>query len=169
MGYIRDDGLSVVVGPSDCMLSAGTWTDTVASGVWSKRRTAAGASFYLGFMAKLLQHESSQRGSYITSVDLYYKVGTAALTSLAATIYLGTFPADGAVFADPVSQAFSYDAGHDTAGERVTVDEHSMTLTITTPFWVANDELVIVQLAVVAAAGSVFDWYGARFDFTLRL
>lgn len=169
MGYIRDDGLVQVVGPADSLVSAGTWTDTLVSGIWSRQRTAGAGAFYLAFMARLLQNSTSQRGSYVTSVDLYWKVGTAALTSLAATIYLVTLPADGAAFGAPASQAFSYDTGHDAAGERVTVDEHKMTLTLTTPIWVAEDELLQVELAVNPAAGSVVDWYGAVWHYTLRL
>ena len=169
MGYLRDDGLTVVVGPSDCMVSAGTWADTYADGHWYYQRTAAAAPFYLGFMAKLLQHADSQRGSYLKSVDLYYELNTAPLTSLAAAIYLGTFPADGAAFADPVSQAFSYDTGHEAAGERVTQAYHKMTLTLTTPIWIADDEFVQVQIQASAPAGTNFSWYGARFNFTLRL
>ena len=169
MGYIRDDGLVVVVGPSDCMVSAGTWADSYAGGQWSYQRAAAAAPFYLAVFAKLLQHEESQRGSCLKSIDLYYELNTALLTSLAATIYLVTYPADGAAFADPVSQAFSYDAGHDAAGERVTEAYHKMTLTLTTPIWIAADELVQVQILASAPAGTKFSWYGAAFHFSLRL
>ena len=168
MGYIRDE-LVQVAGAVDCLVSAGTWTDTLTGGVWSRRRSAAAAPFYLAFAGRLLQHGCLQRGSCLAGVDPFYKVGTSALNSLAAAVYLVTLPPDGSAFEDPVAQVFSYDTAHGTAGERVTVSEHRMTLTISTPFWVAHDELVQVELAKSAAAGSVFDWYGARFTITLRL
>ena len=169
MGYIRDDGMVQILGPADCMVTAGTWADTLDNNAWSKRRSAAAASFYLAVFAKLLQHADDQKGSYLTSIDLYWKVGTAAVTSLAATVNLFRLPADAAAFEAPVSQDFTYDDGHNTAGERATADEHKMTLTLDAPIWISDDELLVVELAVDAAAGSVFDWYGAAFNFTLRL
>ena len=169
MGYIRDDGLSVLLGPNDCLVSAGTWADTLTSGVWSKKRTAAAAPFYLAVVGRLLQHSDEQMGSYLKTVDLYWKVGTAALTSLAATVGLVTLPANGSAFEAPVSQAFLYDSLHDQAASRVTADEHKMTLTLSSPFWVASDKLVQVELAVSAPGTSVFEWYGAAFGFALRL
>ncbi len=170
MGYIRDDGMVLFAGPDDCLASGGTWADTMdGSWIWSRRRSAAAAPFWLAVQAKLLQHADTLKGSYLTSIDLYYKIGAAAMTSLAAKVYLVTMPANGAAFAAPVEQDFTYDTGHDAAAERVTADEHKMTLTLDTPIWIAEDELVQVQLAVSAPGTAVFDWYGAAFHFSLRL
>jgi hypothetical protein len=169
LGYIRDDGMVMVLGPVDCMVSAGTWTDTLENGLWFKRRSAAAAPFYLAFTPKMLQSGSSQKGSYLTAIDLYWKVGTDAVTSLAATVNLFTLPADGDAFAEPATQTFGYDTGHDLDAERVTADEHKMTLTLDPPIWLDDDQLLQVELAVVATGTAVFDWYGAAFHFSMRL
>ena len=70
MGYIRDDNMAQFAGPNDCLVSAGTWADTLTGSIWSKRRSTAAAPFYLAAAAKLLQHAEEQKGSYLVSVDL---------------------------------------------------------------------------------------------------
>jgi hypothetical protein len=77
--------------------------------------------------------------------------------------------ADGAD-ATVAAQTFTYDTGHDTAGERVDVDEHKMTLTITTPFWIDNDEYVLVELTCDQAGDTgVIELLGAVANFTSRM
>ncbi len=44
-----------------------------------------------------------------------------------------------------------------------------MTLTITTPFWVQNTDLVYCVITAEAGATPVFKYYGARMTYTLRL
>ena len=65
--------------------------------------------------------------------------------------------------------AFSYDTGHDTAGERDNVDQHKMTLTLTTPVWLDDDDLFFVEFTSVNAATTKLDFYGARVNVTLRM
>jgi hypothetical protein len=69
-----------------------------------------------------------------------------------------------------VSQpAFTYDAGHDTDDERDDLDEHRMTLTITTPFWIDSDEYVWLAIAFDKAGTSTVEFLGAVANYTLRL
>jgi hypothetical protein len=50
------------------------------------------------------------------------------------------------------------------------VDEHQNILTITTPFWIDNDEYVLVEMALEAGAGgNTADFLGAVANFTERL
>ena len=44
-----------------------------------------------------------------------------------------------------------------------------MTLTLTTPVWIDNDDLYQVRLTMDAAATSVIRFHGARANFKLRL
>jgi hypothetical protein len=161
--------MSQFIPPEVAQFSAGTWTDAVASNVWSKQKAAADAAAVVKIPITIPQNSAAQKGAYLRSIDIWFAVTTAALDSLAATIYKATLPADGAAYAAPASQAFSYDAGHDTAAERIDVDEHKMTLTLTTPFWLDDDDEVFVELAVDGALTSVFDYCGARVNFTLRI
>lgn len=169
MGYVHDTAMSQFFGPEDVQQSAGTWTATVASNVWSTNRTAADATWVTKIPIKIPQNSVALKGAKLASIDIWFKIGTAALDSLAATIYKATLPADGAAFGTPDTPTFTYDTGHDAAAERIDVDEHKMTLTITTPFWVDEDDEIYVELAGDAAATSVFIYYGARANFTLRV
>ena len=59
---------------------------------------------------------------------------------------------------------------HDAAGERVDGYEHKMTSTITTPFWVDNDQVVLVELTCDQAGDiGVIELLGAIANYTLRV
>jgi hypothetical protein len=169
MGYVHDTTLCRVIQPFEALISAGTWTDTVASNLWSKNRTAADAAFtiYIPVQAPF-QSSVGLKGAYLKSVDIFYVVATLAMDAVAATLYKQTLPADGAA-ASTASVTTTYDAGHDTAAERIDADEHKMTLTVTTPFWMDEDDVVYVELVCDAAATSVFKYLGARANFTIRV
>jgi hypothetical protein len=52
----------------------------------------------------------------------------------------------------------------------VDVDEHKMTLTITTPFWIDNDEYILVELTIDQAGDTgVVNLLGAIANYTLRI
>jgi hypothetical protein len=169
MGYVHDTAMSQFIPPEACQYTVGTFADGVASNVWSKDKTAADDTSVIKIPIAIPQNSVAQKGGYLRGIDIWFAVTTAALDALAATIYKATLPADGAAYAAPASQAFSYDEGHDTAAERIDIDEHKMTLTLTTPFWLDNDDEVYVELSVDAGLTSVFKFYGARANFTLRI
>jgi hypothetical protein len=160
--------MAKIITPNKMMQSAGTWTETVTSNVWSDVRTAANATWVTMIPIYLPQSSSYHQGSYLVSIDIWYKVATEALDSLAATIYKATLPADGAAYGAPSSLDFTYNSGKDTAGERAEVDESKMTLTLDTPIWLDDDDQVYVELAGDGGANGVFEIFGARANFTLR-
>ena len=169
MGYIHEQGVGVFVQPGMCAMSAGTWTNAEASNVWSMNRTAAAAAFKIQIPATILhQVTATQKGSYLTSVDLFWEVETAALTTLTGYIYKMTNPANGGAWI-AASQAFGYDTSHLTNANRVTVALHKMTMTLTTPFWIQKDYHAYALLDVDAPAASVFKLYGAQWNYTLRI
>ncbi len=50
------------------------------------------------------------------------------------------------------------------------VDEHKQMLTITTPFWIDNDEYVLVELALEAGAGgNTADFISSVANYTFRV
>jgi hypothetical protein len=111
----------------------------------------------------------AQMGAYLQSIEIDFEITGAALTALTAVVNKVTRGADGAV-AVVAAQTFTYDTGHDAAGERVDVDQHKMTLTITTPFWIDNDEYVLVELTCDQAGDTgVIELLGAVANFTLRV
>lgn len=167
-GYVHDTHMSQFLPFSLFSHSAGTWTATVASNVWYARRSAADAAATTRIPVLLPSNSSGNKGAYLTSVDLFYRVGTAALDALQADLYKMTVGADGAL-QTVAAVTTTYDSGHDSAAERIDVDEHSLTLSLTTPVWVDNDEELFVEVVADNAATSLLDYFGARANFTLRL
>jgi hypothetical protein len=87
-------------------------------------------------------------------------------TSLTFTINKVTRREDGA---DAAVAAVTKTASLSDATAKA-VDEHKNVLTITTPFWIDNDEVVLVELALEAGAGgNTADFISAVANFTERL
>lgn len=169
-GYVHDATIYVWVPFTQFAHSAGTWTATVASNVWYTRRTAADASAttYIP-LGNLLASANDLKGAYLKSVAVHFRVVTAALDALEAHLYKATLGADGSLLT-VAEVTTTYDAGHDTAAERIDVDEHLMTLTLSTPEWIDGDaEMFFVEVVADAAATSLLDYFGANVSLTVRL
>ena len=169
MGYVHNVSMSEFLGPARSMVSAGTWTDTVASNVWSRVRTAGAAAFTLQIPLQIPSNSVAARGAYLQTIDVWYEIATAAATDFATVaLYKNTLPVTGTLMT-AASVAVTLNAAHDTAAERKAVDEHKMTLTLDVPAWIDNDESYHVELIVSAAATTVFKYFGSRVNYTLRI
>ncbi len=171
MGYTHDTSMSQFIGPSQCHYVTGTWTDAAGAVAGSivKAKTAANEIGVVTIPITLPQNSKALKGSYLKSIDIWWACSTAAMDAVAALIHQIILPANGAAMPAVVAKAFTYDTGHDDAAERLTLDEHKMTLTLTTPFWLDDDDLILVQLSADAALTSVFRFHGARANYTLRI
>lgn len=168
MGFTQDQ-FSTFIPFSNFGHSAGTWTDTVASNVWYKRRTAAdaAATSYIP-IGHAPQRDGANKGAMLNSLEVHFRVVTAALDACEAHIYKATLGADGSLLT-VAEVTTSYDTGHDTAAERYDVDEHLMTLTVTTPTYLDDNEYLFAEVVYDAAATSLIDEFGAVANWTLRL
>jgi hypothetical protein len=172
MGYVHDTAMVKWIQPNEFMHSAGTWTqkETATADVWCVERTAADATWNTLIPIKVPQNGAAGKGSKLVSIDVGFVITAAgALDALTATIYKVAKQADGAALAAGTSVAFSYDTGHDTAPERIDADEHWMTLTLTTPVWLDDDEIWFVEIAGDGSAAGVIEFLGARINYTLRV
>jgi hypothetical protein len=166
---IHNTGTSFFIPPTMFHLVTGTWTDaagavanTVAKIVALGDNTAV-----ISIPCTPLQNSVALNGFKLTSIDVWFEALTAAPTALDALIHSITLPNDTAVQVVS-SLPFSYDTGHDTAGERDNVDQHKMTLTLTTPIWIDNDQIVYVQITIDGATNTVIHMLGARINGALR-
>ena len=169
-GYVHDAAIYVWIPFTQFAHSAGTWTATVASNVWYARRTAADAAVttYIP-LGNLLAHSGATKGAYVKAIQVHFRVVTAALDALEAHLYKATLAADGTLFT-VAEVTTTYDTGHDSAAERIDVDEHLMTLTPSTPFWIDGDgSYYFVEIVADAAATSLLDYFGANVSLTVRL
>jgi len=168
MGYVHDVNFSVFVHPSLCGYGGWTWTNEVKANGWLSSRTAADASFNLLIPVRLWGNSAAYRGCKLVSADIWWEVTTAAMDEVTAYIYQSILPINGDEFAAPTLIVFTYDAGHNDAAERITVDQHKMTVTLTTPVWVDEDDKFYIRIVGDAALTSIFNFYGARLNFTFR-
>ena len=169
MGYVNITDISQFIPPNIIGKTAGTWTHTVASNVISEVRTAADAAFTLSVPLILPGSSVGLQGAKIKSVDLWYKIGTAAADDFATVeISIQTLAADGDAHSGTTITA-TCDTDHDTAAERLAVDEHKMTVTLTTPVFIDEDYSYYLNCIIDAHANTVFTLYGAQVHYELRL
>lgn len=171
MGYINDTKMSQWIPPGLAHLVTGTWTSVAGqvSNTIAKNKAAGDVTAIITIPIIIPSNSASYKGARLKSIDVYFEALTTAPTTLDALVHRVTLPANGAAIGTVESLAFSYDTGHDTAGERDNVDQHTMTLTLTTPIWIDDDEVIQVQLTLDAAAGGTFHLLGARANYDLRL
>jgi len=158
---------SQFIPPSQVSKSAGTWTPTLASNVLYERRTAADASFSLYIPIRIMGNSVALQGCKLSSVEVIFNITTAAADDF-ATVELEKCSMSAAGVVTGAAVTITQDTGNDTAAERKATGTHRMTVTLTTPEWVDNDVYYVLVLTVDAAAGTVFDLYGAIANFTLR-
>ena len=104
MGYLHDVSLSVVVPLQAVQFSGGSWSVVrEASGQFEYFKDYGAESFKVSFPVSLPVSRGTKRGSRLASVDLFYSIKTADLTSLTAWIEQLLLPADGAAFDAPTT------------------------------------------------------------------
>lgn len=167
MGYLHDTKFSQFITPNQVVKSAGTWTTTLGTNTVADVRTAADASFTLYVPILIPSNDDSYKGAKLQSIDVHYKVATAAADDF-ATVELEKMSISAAGAVTGAAVTITQDASHDTAAARKAVGDHFMTVTLTTPAWIDKDEVYWLQLVVDAAAGTVFTLWGAKANFTLR-
>ena len=169
MGYVHDTAMSRFISAFESEFTAGTWTPTISSNVASQVRGTADASFTILVPITLPSNDAAMKGAYLQSLDIYYKIATAACDAVAeGTLDKMTLPANAAAVAG-ASVTVTPDTGHDTAAERYAVASHTMTMTLSTPAWIDDGEAYVLSLVVDAAATTVFTFYGVRANYTLRI
>ena len=171
MGYVHDTHISQYIPPTLFHCVTGTWSLAAGqvAGTIVKKVNDANQTSVINIPVLIPSNSVAQQGAYLKSIEIDFEVTGAALTALTAVVNKVTRGADGAV-AVVAAQTFTYDTGHDAAGERVDVDQHKMTLTITTPFWIDNDIYVLVELTCDQAGDTgVIELLGAVANYTLRI
>lgn len=171
MGYVHDTHMHQWIPCTACHAVTGTWTlaaGAVANTI-AKHKAAGAETAIVTIPITLPMNDGPEKGAYLVSVDVYFEQLAAVTTSTDALIHRATLPINGAPIGTVESLAFSYDTGNDTAGERLVQDQHTMTLTLTTPVWVEEDQLIQVQLTFVCGGAVTLDILGARANYTYRI
>jgi hypothetical protein len=160
--------MSQFIPPSSIQKSAGTWTPTLASNVYSDNRTAADSAFNLFVPILIPGNSVALQGSKLNSVELFYSIGTAACDAV-ATVELEKCSVSSAGAVTGAAVTVTLNAAEDTDAERLAVANHRVIVTVTTPEWVDNDVYYALYVTFDAASTSVVKLYGAVANFTLRV
>lgn len=158
----------------------GTWTFTrgAAGNYFMRKTAAANTPKAVAFLSDLLLKKIGSdpqtgpnpthdiRGVQITAIDLIYAIATTALNSHAFDLHQTTY-------ANNAAPVVSSTVGGTLSGTLATATQaqpYVSTITVGTPF-VVNTTLVELwlEIAIDAAAGTVYDLYGAQVRFNYNL
>ena len=151
----------------DCYAATDTFVRDLTSNVPAMKSaaTTAEAVTIVVPVPHALGRTASSRGMKVTSVELYYKVADAACTADSCKMYKLTLGADGTA----ISAAEAAGAYSPSGSDARDADEHTITFTPTTPFFIGDGEAVHMELSLTKAAGTNFWFYGALVNFSRAL
>ena len=169
MGYVNDVSLSQFIPTSQFVCDlASTWSYSGAGDTPGLYHEATG-TLPIYIPIALPGSANRNQGAKIKSIDVYYKVDTAALTSVAEPVlHKVTLSANGSDLS-AADVDTSLDSDHDAAAERITVASHKMTVTPDAPFYLVADAYTVLELSFVGSASSELFVLGAQVNYEIRL
>jgi hypothetical protein len=166
-GYVHDTNMAQYIPPTSHHVVTGTWSLTAGSvaGMISHHKAAAAETTTVNVPICISSNAIANKGAYLKKIVINYEVGTADMTSITPTVNLVTTTADAGT-PTVAAQTFTQTPVAATAKAQ---GKRQLIITITTPFWVADTQYVLVALSCVCAAGTVLDFTGDVAYFTERM
>lgn len=170
MGYVHDTAMSQYIPPTlfNSVSATATWTDVAGdvAGTIAKNLGAANETGTVTIPITAPSNSVAQKGAYLKSIEVDYEIKGAEPTSITWTLNKVTRGADTAVAV--VGAVTKTNSIADAAAK--TVDQHKQTITVTTPFWIDNDEYCLLEASIVhGAGGGTAKFLSAVANFTLRV
>lgn len=168
MGYVHDTAMSKFIPATNMTCITGTWTEIAGqvAGTVCKHKAATAETATVYIPITLPSNSTQLKGSLLKSIEVDYEVLVAACTSVTATLKKITRGADGAVaVVSTVATTQDLTAATDAAD----VDQHKLTVTLTTPAYIDNDEYYSLEIAFIAAASTTLDVLAAVANYTVRM
>lgn len=168
MGYVHDTAMAQWVSPTMFHYKTGTWASDAGNvaGTIVQQKTAAAETSVVTIPLVVPCNSVAQKGAKIASIVIDYEILTAAATSITAAVNKVTRGADDAV---AVVAAVTVTQSLVAATTAADVDQHKLTVTITTPAWIDDDEYYLCELTCVCATTTVLEFLGATVNYTLRI
>jgi hypothetical protein len=162
---LRNKQISQVISPMLFNFVTGTWTNIggQVSGTIAKHVAATDETCIVTIPIIVPSSNHINSGAKVTSIEIEYEVLIAACDAFTAVINKVTRGADLAVAVlattpPPFTQTPTVAVADD-------VDQHKLTLTITTPFFLLNTEYLLVELTVNKAATTTVDFLSATVNY----
>ena len=166
--YIHDTHASVYI-PCTTMhyTATGTWTNEAGqtAGTICKHR-AAGAGTCIVTIPIMVPQAPGSKGSLLKTVEVNYEITDAAVTSITASMKKVARGIEGAV-AVPATVTVTQDLT--AATDAADVDQHKLTVTVTTPTWIAPTEYILLVLTCVCPITAELDIHNAVAHITYRV
>ena len=164
---INNTHMAQYIPPTDFHCVTGTWTSTAGNvaGTISKHKSANAETATVSIPIQIPSNSVALQGAKLVSIEVDYELTGDTATSVTATLQKVTRGADTAV-AVVTQPAITQDLV--AAVGAATLDQHKLTVTLTTPAWIDNDEYYILQLAFVAKAATVIDLLAAVANYVFR-
>ena len=167
-GYVHDTAMCQMIPCTACHYVTGTWTMAAGSvsGTIAMSKAAAAETAVINIPIMVPSNSVALKGSYIKSIEVDYEIATAAATSVTASmnkVTRGTDTNGLTVAAVTVTQDLT------AATAAASAAKHKLTVTLTTPAWIANTEYYLLVLTCVFAATSAFKIESAVANFTERI
>lgn len=143
-----------------------------AAGDYSHNGTANGAENIFIFASMPARIRSATgKGAKLTSVKSVFEIGVADATSLTLVVNQATHTDRTAIAVAAHGGTVTFDANHDTAGERAASaggsNPHAMTASLGTPaFNLTSLVEVTAELQLVMQNNGTFKFYGFEFNYT---
>jgi len=176
MGYVDDDKFTQWITPFQMFGTVAAWGVVAGqvSGSLVYKCDATDEAAHLHIPIAIPSNSgvsavtgSAVKGAKLKSVEMDFEILIAACDALSAVFVKNKRGIDGSVVVVS-NPAFTYDTGHDTAAERLDVDQHKMTMTLDTPVFIENDEYWYVDVTIDKAATSTFEILGAFVNYTFK-
>jgi hypothetical protein len=167
-GYVHDTAMSQYFPPFTFHIVANTnWTEAAGyvAGTIARHKSAAAETDVVNIPIQIPSNSVALKGSLLKSIEVDYEIFTAACTSVTAVLSKITRGIDTAV-AVVSNPAVTQDLVAATSA--ASVEQHKLTVTLTTPEWIDNDVYFLLKLTIVAAATSTIDLLGAVANYTIR-
>ena len=167
MGYVHDTHMSQFI-PNTAfhgVTGTYTWTAGQVAGTISKHLAAAAITTVMNIPIMIPSNSVALKGGKLASVEVDYEILSAIATSVTASMSKVTRGADTAVAvvtSVPVTQDLV------AAVAAATIDKHRLTVTVTTPAWIDNDEYYLLTLTIITNS-AVIEFLAAVANFTLRV
>jgi hypothetical protein len=164
---IHNTHFAQFITPLKFHIVTGTWTQAAGqvAGTVAMHKAAAAETATVNIPIEIPSNSIALNGCKLASVEIDYEILIAACTSVTASmskITRGLDTAVAVVAAVPVTQDLV------AAVAAATVDQHKLTVTITTPWWLDNDDYALLKVLFVAAGTTTLDLLGAVANYTFR-
>ena len=167
MGYVHDTSMSQFIPVTAFHIVTGTWAASAGAvaGTIGMKHTAGADVPVINIPIMLPSNSVALKGAYLKTIEIDYAVTAFVANTITAAVAQIVREVDGTAVTHNIL-ACTQDLAAGVAA--VSVDDHKLTVTLTTPVWIDHADAILLELTCDLAAGTEFMLLGAVANFTFR-